>query len=711
MGIDKLITFLNHNLNNIIDEINITANVRKILVNHIFIDISFVIYQSLVEIEQDINNIIKIILSYPYILSYTSIQDKIIDIYNLPYWKNNIESITNILVGNTEEEIITNFLKYIIQENKLENIIIDNIYNKIINWIDNIHILTYLQSINIIFDGIPSYSKILEQRRRRIKHYIESKMRKKKFDEYYKDFKNTYYDHNNLNYNFYKWLKYRFSIDKSFGPISLLITKLEDVLYTKLSINFPNILIYIDSGSNNGEADYKIFHNIYIKQYLGDIIIHTVDSDLIHQIIVQQNYFNLIHKDIFLSVIKYNNKDNNYVQFIDGYNLNKNLLIYYNKSNNIIDSSLNIIYDLALIFLFFGNDYFPISTDIGPELTLEYYCKIHFLILNNNHIIKLDNNNKILFNFNNFKLYLTEINKNKESNKSKIILCRYFKLNYTLITYLTDKLQLTIKEIILLCKKLLLDDSQNIINLDEEDLRYKLKNKYKSLNYPFNSDLINKIEFKMHMNTLLSSLDILDDENNYCGLPIISKQFYLLDDNYENLYLHFNEKIINDLLPIYPIIYDYIPLESIYNNHTFIDLECSNIEIDSFLKKIYHLVITLFGNMQYYNSNNFTYYTGYSSPSYNSIINFLNNISIDLENKYINEISHETMNANTYFNSINHHLIITPYIKEILYKFTLYDINYYINKLNLYNLWWSSDTDIKYKDINIDEFFKLWNAI
>lgn len=711
MGFDKLLNFLNYNLNSeIIEEINIKANVRKILVNHVMFDISFIIYHSLIEIEEDINLIIKIILSLPFsVLNPGIIESKINEIYSQTHWINNIKNLYEILDGIDEDTIIVNFIKYIKSENILDNIICDKVFNKIINYINNIHYTDNINTINIIYDGIPSYSKILEQRRRRVKNYIESKYRKHKLSEYFKQIENSFYEYKGVKYNYYKWLKYRFSIDKSFGPFSLFTKFIEKNLHLKLLNYYSNIIINVNSGINNGEADYKIFNEIYKNNYIGDIVIHTIDSDLVHQIIVQQNYFNITNRDITLSVIKYTNKETDYVQYIDAQTINKKLLYIYNNINstNSNNTSLYVIYDIALIFYFFGNDHLPISSDIGPELGLELFFKTHYKSLKNKTVVELDKENKIILNYNNLYIWLNELNITNNINRTKIILNRYFKLNYQLLHYLTEKLQLTFTDIIKLCKKILFDDGKKQTDLDKDDLRYVLIHKYDNIDFPFNLSKVDKNEFTYNMTKLLNSLDVSDTEDNFCGLPLYNKHFYFIEDKFENIYINFNENIVNELMKKYTYIYDYNNINNVLFSHNLININNLNNEIYSYLKKIYHLVTTLFGDMTLYNSNNFTYFSGYSVPPLYLILSYLEK-NINFNEKFDDEILIETTNINNYFNSINHYLIISPYIKDILHKFDNKEIEFFIKNINIDNLWIDFDTNYKYKELNIENFMDLW---
>ena len=693
MGFDKLLNFISKNLNlDSIEELNIETKVKKIVANNIMFDISFLIYQTLIEIEDEINNIIKIILSLPFNFSNNIVQEKIFEIISQDHWYD----CKIILDGFNEIEIIENFKNTLNQKHILNKIITEKIFNSIENNISKIHCIEIIQYINIIFDGIPSYSKILEQRRRRLRNYIESKERKKKYDEKFKNLENTIEEYNGIHYDYFKWLKNRFTIDKSFGPISPIILFLEEQLYKKLSERYSTIKIYVNQGKYNGEADYKIFKSIYEKNYEGDICIHTIDSDLVHQIIVQQNYFNIINKDIKLSVVRYNYK-NKHIQYIDANKIIKNIeKVYYEFTNkNLINK--NIIYDICLLFFFFGNDHLPSSFEIGPEISIEYFLKTYYSIFKNEKTI-ININNSIDFSFENLCLYLKEIYKNNEINKTKILLSRFLKMNYNISNYLTEKQELNLNQIIELSKKVLFDSGKKINDLDETDIRYDLVKNHESITLSFEIKY-NDDEFEQYKEKILYLLDKTHENIDYNGLPINNKNKYLTDNNYFNIYNFFLEDINDELQKTNKYVFDYFLFEDIMEKTRENNNE--NDMCHSYLKKIYHLVKTLFGNMKNYNCNNFTYYKYYKTPKIISIINYLD------DNKNINfykELEDET--TNNYFNTINHHLIITPYIKHIMWKVTSYEIINIINNLNINYLWYNNEENFEFKNVDITSFIK-----
>jgi hypothetical protein len=406
-------------------------------------------------------------------------------------------------------------------------IVIDKIIHVVSKIIDTYHISNHIVTLGFFIDGIPSFSKIVEQRRRRTKKYYESLIRKEQINNNFCNIKNSYVDKDNIKFNYNKWIKYRYSLDKSFSPVSPVIINLEKELYKHFKTKDNNV--YISSGSVNGESDFKIFQYIQKENLSGDIAIHTTDSDLIHLILVQQVYFILSNKSINLSVIKHINKNDrnsqvelnktskssevensesilpinsinstvddtllsnntmmfdetNYVlfmktsQYYDGPTMVNSIILLYNEITKNNTTDYHIIYDLCLLLFLFGNDHLPSSCEFGPELGINEIFYLYSKI--NSRIVSL-NNDVIEINFDAFKNFLIQISKHNEQNFTKILLSRYFKLTPPLISLLTDydKMNLNFDQVLDFIKEILIQDGLKIKDkLDKDDIRYKLIN-------------------------------------------------------------------------------------------------------------------------------------------------------------------------------------------------------------------------------------------
>ena len=124
---------------------------------------------------------------------------------------------------------------------------------------------------------------------------------------------------------------------------------------------------------------------------------------------------------------------------------------------------------------------------------------------------------------------------------------------------------------------------------------------------------------------------------------------------------------------------------------------------------MYHLTITQFGNMKDFHSDNLTFYSHYYIPSISNILLFLSTIpeEINQTKKWLLEIKEENIKSNDYLNSINHHILITPFIS---YYNLIPDIKKIINEFDsMDNLWIDDINNFNYRNIDIKNFFKLWN--
>ena len=199
MGFERLTGFLTRNLSyNCLEELDINNSLKKVLCDHVFFDLNFIIYYCLLELEDEINEIFKLIFSLQF--NYIeNVEEKINDFLKEKHWEKVNLDFSNILDGNSELEIINKLKDYLNSKSNNDypiifKILYWKIFYKLNKWISNFHDLKLIKSLNIFLDGIPSYSKILEQRRRRSKNYLESELRREnlkkdfsKIDKYMRD--------------------------------------------------------------------------------------------------------------------------------------------------------------------------------------------------------------------------------------------------------------------------------------------------------------------------------------------------------------------------------------------------------------------------------------------------------------------------------------------------------------------------------------------
>jgi hypothetical protein len=748
MGLDRFANFISKSINNEgIEEININNNIRKIISNHIVFDLTFLIYQEIINIENEINDIIKIILCYPFICENIELLEEQLElILNQSHWKSYYNDINLLFNGFNDDEIIQQFISFITSKTSPDNVentmvielvIYEKIVNVMLDMIYKIHDINFIQSLLIFFDGIPSLSKIIEQRRRRINTFIESSEKKKIFKLYFDNLESTnkklcenlskkYSDNknqetDNLIFDYLKWIKNRFTLDKSIGSSSNFIKQFELFIKFRMLNNFTKITIYINSAQEYGEADLKIFKYISTQEKYGDYCIHTIDSDLIHQILVQQSYYKIIGKDINFTVAKYIKKFNSvgYIQILEANVIIKSILDLYNNINNIKTINYKIIWDLCLLFYFFGNDHLPQSVEIGPELGLEFFIKKHYQALNKNNIINIKKL-YISIDINNLKLILEKINETKEQNITRIILQRFFKVNINFVNLLVDKLKLNYSMIINFLKNFIIYksiqlqqfDKQQFDNLDECDLRKVYNVNIHNPNDYLNLSIFNFTDYQQHI--FNESIQLIENNIDYCeiefnGLMLYIKSINIADDPYQDLYnyvVDISNINLNKKYTIYNNYHDIYSHLQIINSLTL----DSRSNVNDYLKKMYHLIVTQFGNMKNFHSDNITFYSNYNVPSLNNIIEFIINNESTITKKWLNEILIENIDKTKYFNSINHHLLITPFLFayklphniSIIAKEIKHIDNLWIDNNNLYNF--------DYRNINIHNFFKEWDA-
>ena len=552
----------------------------------------------------------------------------------------------------------------------INKLIFKNVDDYLVNLFKRFDLLT-LQTIYICLDGTPSFSKMLEQKKR----------------GYISDFIDNILNKYTIKNNTLNWTK------SNIKPGTIFMNQLNNFL---LDFKYENIKIIVSTSEITGEAEMKIVDYINtLKKLKNKIYFFSPDSDVILLSLISSN-------SDYINFIKH---DKNMISIIDTKLLKSTI---YNYCKIRIDKDLDLyklINDIVFIFTIFGNDFLPKCESFIVKYDILLLIDIYLInltkldyILNENNIINenlyyffelLSKHEKRLifrnaFNnlYNNFNKinqlnFLADLNTfkklkfNKNINLSNNIFGKPFYNFYNNILLFIDPLKLNIKylDFYTIHKNKLFTilhealqtiyplNQLIIINLNKiniEDIQYQSINKIKYIS-----------QLPRHQ-TLIVNLNNRDKEE------------YLINnklDKYNKIFNPINNFYLKSIKMKY-VDKDYFYYHYFYNNK-------ENIIIEEYLKGLKWVY-------QYYylrkDIDEYWYYPYNKVPLFETIITFYsphtittNFISNKLNIKPLEQLLYVTpINYNNLDNLIN--LIDSKYLDKIILfiqnnKDLFYDLN------------------------------------
>ena len=707
MGFDKLLSFFTKNLqNSMIEDL---YNKPTVVANHVYYDMNFIVYNSISNIETDINNIYMLLFALPY-TNIDIIKNRLASILDSHYWFYVLNTSKINLISMLDNNI-DDILKQV--ELLVDTYIYDLLYWHVFYTIDTSikhnHPIQFIQSVNIFFDGIPTFGKMVEQRRRRMKNYIDSQNRKKIFTQYFDNIVSTLITEDGITFDYFEWLKYLYNFNGQLGPNSDILILLGDFVIIKLKAldEYKDIKFNLNNSTINGEADHKIFKHMKDNSIDCNVVIHSCDSDFIFMIIWYQLWCNISDIDINLMMINYN-KTKNGLKYdisntlISGKKINTILLEKYNTINSLNgDVNINIIFDLLFILLMFGNDIIPPNYELGTELNLILLFETHYILYNNcDFVVTLNNIN--IINFNNLAKWLKAIRSRRSF--SIITLNRFYKLPYSFIINVTKKFNI-------------IEMVDNVL-IPFHNKQYKLDMK----EYSEMESSSHKVDFRSNLCENSSSESIntyfTEDMNEYInilnandyGLIRIERSYEININPYQTLY---NNIIIlaantteNEFNRPYKIFFNNIK-DSI-QDYVKLTEKCDTKE---YLQLLIYMSQIFFYNFDLYSPCSLFNYSDMVAPSIDMILQFIDTYNM---NNIQTECYNQLLEKEVYFNYISHHLFITPYLLDSNYSNSIKEIVHIESLLNVINncipgIWYKKTELFILKKIDPIYFINLCN--
>ena len=612
--------------------------------NSIFLDGNFVLYNVLSKLEEDLNDLLKIILSVP----HNSDRDKLIEMVNNLFNKTPLKGyedyFEDIFYLDNLDDMILMLRKKSLDIGSGDNRVFDIICDYYVEYVNEkilgMHNLDFLKDFYLIFDGIPSGFKIIEQRRRRLKNFLESQLRKKLLGDKLKDIEGElgeYEIENNeksekVIYDYGLYVKNIITLGKSFGPSSVIFEKIMKKLYVNV-LNYKIKFWY--SGVNEpGEGDYKIVHLIRMCKS-ENVVIHCSDLDfLILGSRLQTTYDGNIY------MIRHNVDNYCIANFV---RLNNRISEYLVKKYNCVNES-NLINDFNFVISLFGNDYIPSLMELNFDSNLNdvLYVMGNKLWINKKYVVNYDKlnleNMYVLFdNLSNKIERLSFVNMLKKNyimnNIIKIIpsnINSYEELvNEILLPYWYKNIVEQKDWNSFYRPDIRIDIIQKYVNKSRDELEKLVYEKIKKK--LLKKQIFNDIKDKKLDDNIVKVLDkSLKSYNvNTYGLEEKIKYKNFSKNEYDNLYYYYYYKTKREISE------KFNRLDNSINESEIVSCEMYEDSVKNSIVKNYVFSL-IFNNYKFYNPMKLTYefYKYYISPKVLWLKNYIKDCKIDVE-KYV----------------------------------------------------------------------------
>lgn len=711
MGLDKIyFTFYRYfGSTEDLEENKYDSRLKYVPANSIFLDGNFVLYNVLSKLESDLNSLLKIILSVP----HNSDRDKLIELVKnlfertpLKEYEDYFEDIFNL--GDLESMILLLRKKSLDVESS-DNRILDIICDYYVEYVNEkvlgMHNLDFLKNFYLIFDGIPSGFKIIEQRRRRLKNFMESQLRKKLLGNKLKDIEGELGEYEieidkkseKLIYDYGLYVKNIITLGKSFGPSSVIFEKIMKKLYVNV-INYKIKFWY--SGVNEpGEGDYKIVHLIRMCKS-ENVVIHCSDLDfLVLGSRLQTKYEGNIY------MIRHNVDNYCVANFV---RLNNRISEYLVKKYNCVNES-NLIHDFNFVISLFGNDYIPSLMELNFDNNLNdvLYVMGNKLWINKKYVVNYDKlnleNMYVLFDNLSHKIdRMSFVNMLKKGYVMNDII-KVIPSNINSYDELVNEILLPYwyKNIVeqndwnsFYRPDIRIDIIQKYVNKSRDELEKIVYDKIRRK--LLKKQIFNDVKDKKLDEKIVKILD--KSLKSYCvdtyGLEKKVEYKNFSKNEYDNLYYYYYYKTRKDISNKFSRLNNSISESEIINCEIY-DESVKNSIVDNYVFSL------MFNNYKFYNPMKLSYefYRYYISPKVKWLKRYVKDCEIDVE-KYVKT-------SENYIDSQLHLLIISANNKKN---------NFVLKNSELINI--KSDFDIEmseeiikinnYRNIDFEKLKKKW---